>query len=119
MSLLVIIGILVGIVLGALLYLSRRAQPVLLPVLLVIGVAGLSFAVTWEKEQERRARETADAALYERATAAITRQEAAPAMQAPLPPTQPPVMLPPPSPLQRPATGAAAPAAVRRPGGAS
>jgi len=121
MSLLVIAAVVAGVVIAALLISSRRARPVLLPILLVAGVAALSFAVTWDKEQERRAREAANAA-NDRETATLMREPNLPVSQAPLPPAQPPFIVPSPSPLLKPATGAAAPPAVPPPtrnGGAS
>jgi hypothetical protein len=109
MSQTMIIGLAVGVVLAVLLVVLRRAQPVLLPVVMVLGVAGLTFAVQWQKEQDRRAHAASDAALAERATAAVGRDEGFAA------PGRPPVIVPLPSPLDRPATGAAAPPAVRSP----
>ena len=100
-----IIGLGVGIVLAVLLVALRRAQPVLLPVLLVLGIAGLSFAVQWQKEREREARNAAETARYDRDVATLAREPVAP-------PVQPPAIVQPASPLQRPPTGAAAPPAV-------
>jgi uncharacterized membrane protein len=103
-----IIGIVVGIVLAVLLVAARRAQPVLLPMLLVLGIAGLSFAVQWQKEHDRMARNAAEAERSDRDVATIAREPLAP-------PVQPPVVVPLSSPLQRPPSGAAAPPAVPPP----
>jgi len=106
MSYYVIVGLAVGILLAVLIVSMRRAQSVLLPVLLVLGIAGLSFAVQWNKEQDRRAREATDMrGDYGRE---IAREEIAP-------PAQPPVIVPLASPLERPPSGAAAPPAVPPP----
>jgi uncharacterized membrane protein len=104
----IIVGGVVGIVLAVMLVSSRRAQPVLLPVLLVLGIAGLTFIVQWQKEQDRVARQAAETARYDRDLATLARAPVTP-------PVQPPAVVLPSSPLQGPPTGAAAPPAVAPP----
>ncbi|HZT89034.1 MAG TPA: hypothetical protein VFA12_13760 [Stellaceae bacterium] len=108
----IVVGIVAGIILAAVIAAARRAQPVLLPVLVVLGVAGLTVVVQWQKHQERVAREATERARYEHDAAALPRQPAQPVTADMPPPGPPPRVVPLSSPLQRPPSGAAAPAAV-------
>jgi hypothetical protein len=78
-----IAGLVAGLVLGGCLFFMRQAQPVLLPVLLVLGIAGLSLVVTWQKEREHAADMAWNNELYAR----LDTPSAAP-NEAPLPPPQ-------------------------------
>ena len=103
-----IIGLALGVLLGALIIVFRNRFRDVFATLLVLGVVVLAVAVTiWRIDQYREEKATATP---------VAESQAMPpgAGVPPGPPPKPPVALPPPS-MGRGATGSAAPAAVENP----
>jgi hypothetical protein len=103
-----IIGLALGVLLGAVIIAFRRRFRDVFATLLVLGVVVLAVAVTiWRIDQYREDKATA-------APVAETQTTTPDAGMPPGPPPKPPVALPPPA-MGRGATGGAAPAAVENP----
>ena len=71
MSYWVIAGVAGAVVVVSFLLLFRLPRSVLVPVVLLLGVAGLTFAVQWQKEEQRQAAIAAQNASYDKALATL------------------------------------------------
>lgn len=103
-----IIGLALGVVLGALIIVFRHRFRDVFAMLLVVGVVALAVAVTILRIDEYRVQNATGGTVAES-------QSMAPGAEVPPgPPPKPPIGLPPPS-VGRGATGSAAPAVVENP----
>lgn len=116
MSTTIMIGIVVGLVLATVIFALRRRTEDIMPVLLVIGVAGVAIAVTVVRVQQYRDQQAAAAAANESVAVnapASAAQGGPPAMTNG--PPREPIAVPVPPPGMHPATGGAAPPAAPNP----